>query len=156
MENLKEIELAIDKLRGNSMKRIYKLFTIMCTICLIVVVLSNCFSRHESFNYSEIKEIQYTQYLGKHEVKEYVNYEDIKNISQKLQKLRLYPAKKDQRLQESPTASIYILYMNGSKKIVDIAGMMAMIKNITSNNGTSEGNGSIYYINPISVKAIFQ
>ena len=156
MENLREIELAIDKSRGDSMKRIYKLFIIICIICFIVVVLLNCFSHYESFNYSEIKEIQYTQYLGKHEVKEYVNYEDIKNISQKLQKLRLYPAKKDQRLQESPTASFYILYRNGSKKIVNISGMMALIKDITNNNGTSEVNGRIYYINPIRLKAIFQ
>lgn len=155
MENLREIELAIGKLRGNSMKRICKLLIIICTICFMAIVLSNCFSHYESFNYSEIKGIQYIQYLGEYEVKEYVDYEDIKNVSQKLQKLRFYPSK-NQKLQESPTASLYILYMNGSKKIVKIAGMMALIKNVTSNNGTSEVNESIYYINPISIKAIFQ
>ena len=155
MENLREIELAIDKSRGDSMKRIYKLFIIICIICFIVVVLLNCFSHYESFNYSEIKEIQYIQYLGEYEVKEYIDYNDIKNISQKLQKLRFYPSNNKQ-LQESPTASFYILYRNGSKKIVNISGIMALIKDITNNNGTSEVNGRIYYINPIRLKAIFQ
>ena len=153
MENLREIELDIDKLRGNSMKKRVIFFITIGIICLIVAILFDCFSYNENFNCSEIKKIQYIQYLGEYEVKEYVDYEDIKDISQKLQELKFYSTSKE-KLQESPIASICVLYMDGSKKRVSIAGMMALIENITIDNEISEGN--IYYINPINLKKVFR
>lgn len=47
------------------------------------------------------------------------------------------------------------MQMDQPKK-VSISGIMALVKNITGDNDTAEENGVIYYINPISIKAIFQ
>lgn len=137
------------------MKKISILLIIICIISLTAITFVNHFSYNENFNYSEIEKIQYIQYLGEYRVKEYSDYEEVKNISEKLQKLRFYPCN-EERLQESPTSSINVYYADGSAKKVSISGIMALVKNITGDNDTAEENGVIYYVNPISIKAIFQ
>lgn len=137
------------------MKKISILLIIICIISLTAIIFVNHFSYNENFNCSEIEKVQYIQYLGEYKVKEYSDYEEVKNISEKLQKLRFYPCN-EERLQESPTSSINVYYADGSEKKVSISGITALVKNITGNNDTSEENGVIYYINPISIKAIFQ
>lgn len=137
------------------MKKISILLIIICIISLTAITFVNHFSYNENFDYSEIEKIQYIQYLREYKVKEYSDYEEVKNISQKLQKLRFYSSN-EERLQESPTSSINVYYADGSAKKVNISGITALVKNITGDNDTSDENGVIYYINPISIKAIFQ
>ena len=58
-------------------------------------------------------------------------------------------------LQESPTASINIVYSDDSKKSFNIAGAMVLITE-TRNNKKIKRDKYFYYVNPIKLKMIFR
>lgn len=155
MESLKEIELDTGRSRGNLMKKKI-IIIIMCILIvnIIGVFIIKCLSYHENIDYSTVKKIQYEQYIGEYKTFEYINAEEIKRISQKIQHLNFYRAK-EERLQESPTALIRIVYKDNSVKKISIAGMTVLITE-TRNNQSIKRDKCIYYVNAMKIKAMFK
>lgn len=123
-------------------------------IFTISILIAKLFSYHEDINYSNIEKIQYSRFLGDYRVIEYTDDEEIKMILQKMQHLNFYPVGISS-LQESPTASINIMYSNNCEKKFSIAGAKVLITEI-KNNEKIERDRHIYYVNPLKINAIFR
>lgn len=123
-------------------------------IFTISILIAKLFSYHEDINYSNIEKIQYSRFLGDYRVIEYTDDEEIKMILQKMQHLNFYPVGISS-LQESPTASINIMYSNNCEKKFSIAGAKVLITEI-KNNEKIERDRYIYYVNPLKINAIFR
>ena len=92
--------------------------------------------------------------MGDYRVIEYTDDEEIKMILQKMQHINFYPAGMS-ALQESPTASINIMYSNNCEKKFSIAGATVLITDI-KNDEKIERDRYIYYVNPLKLNALFR
>ena len=131
----------------------YKKIVLAIILIIFVLALLNLCSHHERVDSSNIVEIIYSTYLGEYESVRYADQQEIKALLNKLQCVNFY-SQKEKMLHESPTISLTIKYVDGKKKNIDVAGISALITEISAENKINTESSKFYYVNPLWIKML--
>lgn len=133
-------------------KKIVIILSVVFIIAIIINLLLYCVSYHEENNYLQISSMKFSsdnKYIDCNTEKE------IKNMEHKLRKINFYHSNM-QHLQESPEYSIIIIYNNGIRKEINVAGLKVLIV-VWSESGYIEKELSkFYYVNPLAIQCLFK
>ncbi len=91
--------------------------------------------------------------MGEYESVKYREQQEIRTFLKKLQHITFYP-RKEKVLHESPTISVTIKYVDGTEKCIDIAGVSALITEMSADKKINKELSKFYYVNPLWIRGL--